>query len=147
MDAIATEHVPFGFVVEGPAVSKQARKKERREEWKKKVKAAARERWNAEPLPASSLIALTITYFTKVVPGEQRDHGEALDVDNLAKPIMDAMKGVVYCDDKQVSDLHCRIVDFETRSPNLPTCLTEYLRKRTKVVHVSVDPVPSTVAF
>jgi len=93
----------FDFVIEGPAVSQQARDMERLKRWEDQVTEAASEEWNAGPLPTSSPVAVTITYFTK------REPGEARDVDNLAKPILDAMKGVVYCDDEQVSDLLCRI--------------------------------------
>lgn len=42
---------------------------------------------------------MTITYFYD---------GHSLDVDNIPKPILDALKGIVYDDDHQVSDLLCR---------------------------------------
>ena len=31
-----------------------------------------------------------------------------IDVDNIPKPILDALKGLVYSDDSQVTDLLCR---------------------------------------
>ena len=64
---------------------------------------------DTDTLPSSSPTAVTITYFTKRGPGEARD------VDNLAKPILDAMKGTIYCDDEQVSDLLCRIRGIKTK--------------------------------
>ena len=42
---------------------------------------------------------MAITYFYD-------DHSP--DVDNIPKPILDALKGIVYEDDRQVSDLLCR---------------------------------------
>ena len=46
---------------------------------------------------------MTITYF----------HGsDPLDVDNIPKPILDALKGLVYSDDSHVSDLLCRKRDL-----------------------------------
>jgi hypothetical protein len=39
--------------------------------------------------------------------------GASLDVDNMAKPILDALKGLVYSDDSQVTDLLCRKRDLK----------------------------------
>ena len=44
-----------------------------------------------------------ITYFYE---------GVALDVDNIPKPILDALKGLVYSDDTEVADLLCRKRDL-----------------------------------
>ncbi len=139
MDITPATPKPFAFVVEGPAVSQQARDTERRNRWKEQVNKAASQKWNADPLPTSSPIAVTITYFTK------RDPGEARDVDNLAKPILDAMKGIVYCDDEQVSDLICRIRGLETKLRKVSQLadLPKNLDESRPVVHVCVDPAPA----
>ena len=42
---------------------------------------------------------VAITYFFE---------GVSLDVDNVPKPILDALNGLVYADDTQVTDLLCR---------------------------------------
>ena len=42
---------------------------------------------------------MTITYFFENVD---------LDLDNIPKPILDALKGLVYNDDSQITDLICR---------------------------------------
>ncbi len=34
--------------------------------------------------------------------------GDSLDVDNIPKPILDALKDTIYADDAQVTDLLCR---------------------------------------
>ncbi len=112
------------------------------------MKEAAGDKWKADPLPEGSPVTVAITYFSKVAYSSKSEPGEARDVDNLAKPIMDAMKGIVYSDDAQVSELLCRIKDFEAEVGNLPENLAEYLRESRPVVHVTVDPVPNpTVAF
>ena len=90
--------VPFEFVIGGPAVSQQTRRTERREVWKEEVRSVARDRWTSDS-PVAGSVAVTITYFF--------ESGEP-DVDNIPKPILDAMQGVVYSDDTQVSDLLCR---------------------------------------
>lgn len=80
--------VSFEFVIGGPAVSQQTRRPPRREMWKEEVRSAARDRWTADS-PVAGSVAVTITYFF--------ESGEP-DVDNIPKPILDAMKGLVYSD-------------------------------------------------
>ncbi len=86
----------FEFVVEGPPVSSQARRRSRRDEWKRKVAAAARALWTMAGPPIASDVSVTISHFFEGAPG---------DVDNLSKLIIDALKGIVLADDRQVSDL------------------------------------------
>ena len=102
--------------------------------WKQEVQSAARERWNAEP-PAAGSVAVSVTYFFK---------DGAPDVDNIPKPILDAMKGLVYSDDEQASGLLCRKRDLKAdlliRNPSAD--LIEYIRESTQVVHIFVDRAP-----
>ena len=123
--------VPFEFVVDGPVVSQQARSKERREAWQQDVQDAARDRWDAEP-PEAGPVSVTITYFFNRVD---------VDVDNIPKPILDALEGLIFSDDAQVSDLLCRKRDFRdlpvVRNP--PADLQDYLRESRQVVHIHVD--------
>ncbi len=103
--------------------------------WKRDVQNAARERWTVAA-PAAGLVAVTITYFFE---------GGAPDVDNIPKPILDALKGLVYFDDEQVSDLLCRKRDLNAdlliRNPSAD--LLGYLRDSMQVVHILVDEAPS----
>ncbi len=46
---------------------------------------------------------LTITYFYEET---------TMDVDNIPKPISDALKGLVYVDDSQVNDVLCQRRDL-----------------------------------
>ena len=48
---------------------------------------------------------VTITYFYDRV---------SLDVDNIPKPILDALKGLGYLDDEQVTDIICRKRNLNT---------------------------------
>ena len=75
---------------------------------------------------------MTITYFYDSAP---------LDVDNIPKPILDSLKGLVYSDDSQVSDLICRKRDMneELQIQNPSTSLLNYLRNVNPVLHVSVS--------
>ena len=64
----------------------------------------------------------------------------SLDVDNIPKPILDALKGLVYSDDTQVTDLLCRkrFFDGELDIPHLSTLFLETLDQSMEFVHVSV---------
>ena len=102
--------IPFEFVIEGPPVSQQIRNRRhpgRREEWMQTVRTAAERRWDGEP-PFMGEVAVTITY----VSSRAR-----LDVDNIPKPILDALTGLVYADDRQVADLVCRNLRIRNASP------------------------------
>ena len=48
---------------------------------------------------------VTITYFYD-------DDSAPIDIDNIPKPILDALKDMVYLDDNQVTDLICRKRDL-----------------------------------
>src|SRR5262245_25093655 len=88
------------FVLEGPPVSLNALIRGKKlalkhyRGWERKVKEAAR---NAMPTNASPTlrddIVVTVTCFHTAF---------RTDVDNVLKPILDAMEKVVYDDDKQV---------------------------------------------
>ena len=56
-----------------------------------------------EALPVTVPVRLEITHFYQPVE---------LDVDNLAKPVVDALKGLIFLDDRQVTELLCRKRDL-----------------------------------
>lgn len=74
---------------------------------------------------------VTITYFFKAV---------SLDVDNIPKPILDALKGLVYSDDSQVTDLLCRKrdlnVDLQIRKPS--AVLLDALSKSEQFLYITI---------
>lgn len=94
----ASMPLPFEFIVPGPPVSQQARRRALRDQWMQEVRRAAALDWGAEPAFANEVM-VTILYFFD---------GSRLDVDNIPKPILDALTGLVYADDGLVTDLVCR---------------------------------------
>jgi Holliday junction resolvase RusA-like endonuclease len=122
--------LPFEFVIDGPPVSQQARRRSRRDEWKLDVQNAAKQIWCNDP-PFNGEVMVTITYLFE---------GASLDVDNIPKPILDAIKGLVYVDDSQVSDLLCRKRDMkgDLRIANPSSLLLETLRDSEQFLHVAV---------
>ena len=66
----------------------------------------------------------------------------SLDVDNIPKPILDALNGLVYSDDTEVSDLLCRKRDLngDLRIQNPSSILLATLRdSEQQFLHITVD--------
>ena len=100
--------LPFEFVMPGPPVSQQARRRELVRQWAAIVRNTAGQDWRYLPVSTRELM-VTITYLHR---------GDPIDVDNIPKPILDALKGLVYADDVAVTDLICRKLGFARRSWN-----------------------------
>ena len=80
----------------------------------------------------SGEVMVTITYLYE---------GASLDVDNIPKPILDALKGLVYSDDAQVSDLLCRKRDLngDLRIEHPSSVLLDTLQHSEQFLHITVD--------
>ena len=91
--------MPIEFLIPQRPVSQQARRRDRVREWKEFVAEHAR----AAAGPAHELhpgpIALRLLYLYDEV---------ALDVDNILKPIHDALIGVLFEDDSAITDVEIR---------------------------------------
>jgi Endodeoxyribonuclease RusA len=87
------------FIVVGAPRSANANPRSRRR-WRERVARAARESLREEDGPTAHDVAVLIIYFYQ---GET-----TLDVDNIAKSLLDGLKGVLFQDDRQVSELVVR---------------------------------------
>jgi Endodeoxyribonuclease RusA len=87
------------FIVVGAPRSAKANPRSRRR-WRERVARAARESLREEDGPTAHDVAVLIIYFYQ---GET-----TLDVDNIAKSLLDGLKGVLFQDDRQVSELVVR---------------------------------------
>jgi Holliday junction resolvase RusA-like endonuclease len=87
--------LPFELIIYGVPVSQQTRRRDRLHEWKMFVRKEAEEYWIVGELPYAENVIMKITYFYDTV---------SMDVDNIPKPISDALNGLVYIDDEQVTD-------------------------------------------
>ena len=78
---------------------------------------------------------VTITYFYDRV---------SLDVDNIPKPILDALKGLVYLDDEQVTDILCRKrnLNVELRIENPSMVLAQGLSRADQILYIVIDDAP-----
>jgi crossover junction endodeoxyribonuclease RusA len=91
--------------------------------------------WPVGGIPVSGLIMLTITNFYESV---------SMDIDNIPKPILDALKGLVYLDDEQVTDVLCRKRDLNSslRIENPSSVLAEGLSRRHEFLYIVVEEAP-----
>jgi len=88
---------PIEFLVHGTAVSFQAKRPESRAEWKERVKDASRTAIPQPHFASNSPISVTL-YYLPAAPLQG-------DLDNIVKPILDALSRHIYLDDHQVERL------------------------------------------
>jgi Holliday junction resolvase RusA-like endonuclease len=94
------------------------------------VRTTAQAQWPVNKKPVSSIVVVNITnYYTLSPP----------DVDNIIKPILDGLNGVVYFDDEQVHKVVSEKVDQSNlRVENPSALLAEALGKYTELLHIVV---------
>ncbi|MEH1901732.1 MAG: RusA family crossover junction endodeoxyribonuclease [Nostoc sp.] len=126
----------FEFIVNGPPVSQQTRRPHRLEAWRNTVRQEAEKYWSSEQKTATGLVMLQITYFYD---------SDKMDVDNIVKPIQDAMKGLAYVDDNQVSDLLVRKRNLSNnfRIENMTSTLAEGFARGNEFLHIVVIDAPN----
>lgn len=127
------------FIVDGPPVSQQARKRgkgNRLQDWKKTVRQEAEKYWSSEQKTATGLVMLQITYFYDSVQ---------IDIDNIVKPIQDAIIGLAYVDDQQVSDLLVRKRNLSSnfRIENMTSTLAEGFARGNEFLYIVVIDAPN----
>ena len=90
---------PFEFIIRSRPVSQQTRRRERLRQWQEFVKSQALRYWTPSHLIMEGPISITLIYLYSEA---------ALDLDNILKPIQDALIGLVYSDDSWVTDVIIR---------------------------------------
>jgi hypothetical protein len=127
------------FIVAGAPRSANANPRSRRR-WRQRVAEAARELLRQESGPTDQDVGVLIIYFYQ---GET-----TLDVDNIAKSLLDGLKGVLFRDDQQVSELRIRKSRFGAglslteASPYLLDAIERMSRAGSDFVYVRADPAP-----
>lgn len=127
--------LPFEFVVPGPPVSQQTRRRQLLRDWSDEVQRAAQPDWG-DSAPVGGDVMVTITYFFD---------GDSLDVDNVPKPILDALKNAIYADDALVTDLLCRKRDVgdSLQLENASSILLETFGQGDQFLHIAVTEAQS----
>jgi crossover junction endodeoxyribonuclease RusA len=128
---VATATILLDLVIAGPPVSQQTRRRERVRDYRNEVGARAAEVLSGAP-PIAGMVRVEITFFYDAVAG---------DVDNIAKPILDGLKGVVIADDAQVMDvLVSKRPVVGTRVVDPSEQVLQFLATGREFVHVRVLP-------
>ena len=126
--------IPLELTIDGSPVSQQTRRRTLVRQWTQEVRDVVGRAWGSDP-PVADEVMVTITYFYE---------NTSMDVDNIPKPILDALKGLVILDDSQITDLLCRkrvlSPSFQTR--NLSPVLHRALGQAGQFVHIVVDDAP-----
>lgn len=129
--------LPFEFTVDGPPISHQTRHPARLRAWKQSVRDAAAKSWPGDIAPVTAHLKITVMYY----------HDGAtvrLDNDNLLKPIQDALNGLVYEDDRQITDTVVRKTDlngsFRVRGMSL--VLAQGFSRGNEFLYVRIELAP-----
>lgn len=131
--------LPFEFTIKGPPVSLQTRNRGRLQQWKTEVAAAAAAAWTA----ANALdcdVAVTITYYYE---------DSSPDVDNIIKPIQDALVGIVLNDDNQVVDTKSRkrLINGSFRIRGASATLLAGFADGDEFLHIKIEAAPDMEAL
>jgi len=124
----------FEFLVEGPAVSLKAKKTNaaRYRKWIRTKRSAAEREWPSDKEPTNSkrVTVKIVNYYTQAPP----------DVDNIIKPILDALATVAYSDDGQVHRVASEKITLRTDSPikNQSALVAAGLEKYSELLHIVV---------
>lgn len=124
---------PFDFLIPRRPVSLQTKNRKNFQAWKVFVQHQAKMFWIAGRPPVSSgALRCTIVYLCGGTP---------LDVDNIVKPIQDALVGVIFDDVMQISDVdsHRRFLGDPIDATVLPFLLRAGISAGAECVYVRIS--------
>ncbi|MHC8508447.1 MAG: RusA family crossover junction endodeoxyribonuclease [Rhodospirillales bacterium] len=132
---------PAEFCVHGTPVSLSARSAGK---WQTAVATSARRAIPYLTPPHTEAVTVVLAYFYFNNPGN------IIDVDNMAKTILDALENVIFENDRQVQQLHVRRTDVEDipdrklagASGVLANALEGALLKETNFVYIRIEGPP-----
>jgi crossover junction endodeoxyribonuclease RusA len=127
------------FTVLGPPVSPQTRERANLIAWKTTIRAEAASHWGTHP-PLVRKLKCTIINFHEGADA-------SLDDDNMVKPIRDAMNGLVYVDDSQISyseTIHVSI-DAPIKLRRASAVLLAAYSRGDEFLYVRIDDAPDFI--
>lgn len=125
------------FTVSGAPASHQARSRVRLRDWQRAVRDAASTVWPMQQTPFSGRVKITVVYYHE--GSEVR-----IDNDNLLKPIQDALIGLIYVDDRQITDTVIRktSIDGQFVLRGISPILAAAFSQGVQFVYIRVDDAP-----
>jgi Holliday junction resolvase RusA-like endonuclease len=133
--------LPIEFIVVGRPISHQTKDRKRLKAWKEQVRQAAQARWSFFPSPSGESLKVIITHYYDAPLG---DEAAVPDSDNIVKPVRDALNGVVYVDDYQITDFisRRRNLNASFRIRGMSPELAEGFCLGKEFLHIRVEPAP-----
>lgn len=112
-------------------MSYQAKNSANRQAWKDYVYGRAFSAWTQPPISQGAL-KLTVVYLCESDP---------CDINNIIKPIQDALNSLIYADDGLVWDVagHMRLLSVPVDITGLPVLLAEAIVQGAECVYISVS--------
>lgn len=125
------------FTVSGAPASHQAQSRVRLRDWRGAVRDAASAVWPAQQTPLAGRLQITVVYYHE--GSEVR-----LDNDNVLKPIQDALIGLIYVDDRQITDTMIRktSIDGQFVLRGISPILAAAFSQGVQLVYIRVDDAP-----
>lgn len=122
----------FEFLIHQRPVSLQTKHRANLQKWKAFVAAEAGKAWPANAQPFDGDLRVTLVYLAA---------NDSADVDNIIKPIQDALVGMVYQDDFAVCDVDChrRFLSEPIDVTDLPLLLQQGVAQASECVYVRVS--------
>ena len=132
--------LPFEFIVVGRPISHQTKDKKRLRDWKDQVHRSAKDRWTADA-PLGAPLQVVITHYYDAPHG---DENFVPDSDNIVKPVRDALNGVIYVDDYQITDFvsRRRNLNASFRVKGMSPALAEGFCKGEEFLHILIEQAP-----
>ncbi len=132
--------LPFEFVIIGKPISYQTKERKRLQTWKEQVRQVADTYWQGKA-PLGDPIKVIITHYYDAPAG---DESAVPDSDNIVKPIRDALNGLIYVDDYQITDFisRRRNLNGSFRIKGITTALAEAFSKGQEFLHIKIDAAP-----
>lgn len=126
----------FEFVVVGIPRSVNAASRSLNR-WKQIVRVAASASWDGAALISQQQISVVIIYFHR--------EKTSIDVDNIAKPVVDALKGSVILDDFLVDQITCRRTELseELLIDSIPDVLVEHFGVTADFLYIKIADGPN----
>lgn len=122
---------PFEFLIPKRPLSHQAKNADHKQDWKNFVFGRAFQIWKGVPV-SSGQLRFTLVYLCEADPA---------DINNIIKPVQDALTGLVYVDDRLVIDVqgHLRMTDELLDVTGLPPMLQEAIIAGVDCLYVRID--------
>lgn len=125
------------FTIEGPPYSRQSKSK-RFEAWVESVRTAARASWGDRPALTAGPLRCSIIYVHEG-PSARRDD------DNMAKPVRDALGGIVFRDDKLIhhSSTTLMSLDAPIKARGVSLAILSAYNRGRPFVYVRIEDAPA----